>query len=72
MWKIGSQLSAEAGAIYQSRDFVTQKYIEKGFNFTASAAIVVHIAPTLLLISYIIFGYPSSDIWFTPISIEKA
>lgn len=69
---IGTRLSTDLHAIYQARNSSIHGIIEMGFSFTLVSVIFVHLVSVLCPVLYVLTGYPSSDLWFSPYSVQNA
>lgn len=66
------QWSAEWSAMYQNRNKVTEKNIQRMFGFGYELNIAIHIIPALFPLLYYIFGSPSPPLWLTPYGLYDA
>lgn len=67
----GIELYSELAKVYRARDETINQIIRMTLNFGEIAAVLAHIMPLMYPLIYSCFGFPSPDIWFTPLSIHE-
>lgn len=68
---IGSQQSNESGAIYSKRNEINEHFVHMTFLCIILLVGSSFFPPTMFGLSYVIFGWPSKNYWYSPIGMVK-
>lgn len=68
----GMQLSRECYTIYQTQNDTTENYLRMAYSYSQILLCLSHVVPVLCPVLYLFIGFPTPDLWFTPLGIHEA